>query len=487
MATDLLDTPEAGGTAIRGTALRTLGYGVGMALALAAAPLLTRHLGIVDFGRYSQVVALVALVGTITEAGLSALGVRELATLRGEQRARLMRNLLGVRLALTLGGLGGALAFAALAGYGAELVLGTALAGLGLLLGVTQGAYATALGAELRLGWITVADIVRQLVIVALVVALVLAGADVVSFLGVPIAAGLVTLAITAWLVHRTVPLGPALELRAWREILRETLPLAASGAIYNLYFRLVILLMSVMTTGLETGFFALAFRIMEVLATVPFLLVGSLLPLMARAARDDPARFAYGFRRTFEVAMITGLGMSLATFLGAPAAIHFLSDTPDPTPVDVLRIQAVALLATFINVALGMALIALRHHRDIVIASLVTLGVTLVAALALLPSTGARGGALASTAGEVALVFAYAVLLMRARPDLRPDFRVLPRALVAVGAGVGTAYLIEIPLVPELARAIAGTAVYLVVLACLRAIPPELTRALLPWSRPAT
>ena len=48
-------------------------------LGLAAAPLLVRHLGVVDFGRYTLVLSLMALVQGVTEGGLSAIGLREYA------------------------------------------------------------------------------------------------------------------------------------------------------------------------------------------------------------------------------------------------------------------------------------------------------------------------------------------------------------------------------------------------------------------------
>ena len=53
-------------------------------------------------------------------------------------------------------------AFAAAAGYGSTLVLGTAIAGVGLLLQLVQSLLATALQAQLRFGWVSVAELLRQ-------------------------------------------------------------------------------------------------------------------------------------------------------------------------------------------------------------------------------------------------------------------------------------------------------------------------------------
>ena len=66
-----------------------------------------------------------------------------------------MANLLGIRIALTLVAVAGALGFAVAAGYGGALVAGTALAGAGMLGQTLQSLLACPLQAELRFGWAT--------------------------------------------------------------------------------------------------------------------------------------------------------------------------------------------------------------------------------------------------------------------------------------------------------------------------------------------
>ena len=101
---DPLDRPEAGATAIRGVAIRTLLFGGGLILNLLAVPFMIRHLGPVDYGYYITVASIVFLVGAVTEAGLTNLGVRHWAAGDVEDRRDMVRNLIGLRLTLTLAG-----------------------------------------------------------------------------------------------------------------------------------------------------------------------------------------------------------------------------------------------------------------------------------------------------------------------------------------------------------------------------------------------
>src|SRR5271155_1159846 len=130
-AVDVLDTEQAGPAALRGGTMRSGAYVLGILLSLISAPLLIRHLGQVEYGRYITILALVAIVGGLSEGGVNAVALRNYASHSGAERTRLMANVLGVRMVLSLIGVAGAVAFAALAGYGRDLVLGTLLVGVG--------------------------------------------------------------------------------------------------------------------------------------------------------------------------------------------------------------------------------------------------------------------------------------------------------------------------------------------------------------------
>src|SRR5205085_1017154 len=84
-------------------------------LSLVSAPILIHHLGVEGFGRYTTVIALVALIGVGTEAGLNAIALREYSVQEAGVRTQVMRHLLGIRLAVTGLGMLGAVAFAAAA------------------------------------------------------------------------------------------------------------------------------------------------------------------------------------------------------------------------------------------------------------------------------------------------------------------------------------------------------------------------------------
>ena len=131
-AVDVLDTARAGPLALRGSALRVGGYGGGMLLALISAPLLIRHLHQIGYGRYVTALSIATIAASLTEGGVNTIAVRDFASLKGSERDAAIANMFTIRLLLSVVGILATVGFAAAAGYGQAIVIGTAVAGVGL-------------------------------------------------------------------------------------------------------------------------------------------------------------------------------------------------------------------------------------------------------------------------------------------------------------------------------------------------------------------
>ncbi len=448
-------------------------------LALAAVPLVVRHLGVVDFGRYTLVLSLIALVQGVTEGGLSTVGLREYSVLSERERDDMMRQLLGLRVLLTIAGVTLAVAFTVIAGYDSSIVLGTVVAGVGLLLLVLFNLVSVPLAAELRFGWLTIAEVSRQAVATLLIVVLVIAGAGLVPLLAVQIPAGAVSLVIALVLVRKLIPLRPAFDGGHWWALIRDTLPYAAAIAISAIYFRVTIVLMSLVSNDAQTGYFAASYRVIEVLVGVPLLVVGAAFPIISRAERDDATRLLYASQRTLDMMVIAGIWTTLVVAIAAPFVIDVLAGPKFEPSVETLRIQAVALACTFVSVTCGFMLLALRRHRAILLGNLVPLAFGVTLTLILAPSHGARGAAVATVVAEIGLAVVMLWLVRGHGSGHIPlSLRGIATALLAglVAAGAGAALLLW---VHPLLAALGASLVYAGILLATKQIPPEIAGAL--------
>ena len=470
--TDVLDTPAAGGLVIRGGVLRTVGYGVGIVLSVAAVAILIRHLGAADFGRYVTVISLITIVGSLAEAGLTNLGIREYSTLQGEQRDAVMRNLLGLRLAISTVGAIAALAFALAAAYSSEMVAGTAAGGLGLLLLNLQGAYSVPLSSQLILGRVAALEVVRNIVQLALTALLVALGAGLFGFLAIPVPATLAVLGLTLVWIRGAIPLTPAFDPQVWKSLLRVTASFAVATAVGTLYVYVIVLVMSLISTEDEVGYFGASFRVFVVVASIAGLLVSAAFPVLARAARDDRARLAYALQRLFEVSLIVGAGLAVLAVLGASIAIDVIAGPGFEPAVETLQVQGAAILASFLLATWGFGLISLHRHAALLGANAFALVLSIGFSLLLVPEHGALGAAITTVIGETGMAVAYAVALMRASPELRPGLAVMWKVALATAVGLGAGVAVGGSGV--VAVVVAGV-VYAGAVLSLRAVPDEL------------
>ena len=471
---NVLDTAQAGPAALRGSAVRTGAYVTGLLLSVISAPLLVRHLGEVEFGHYMTVVALVAIVAGFTEGGLNTIVLRAFATLGDEQRRGMMRSAIGIRLLLTLTGVALIVAFAAVAGYSTAMVIGTVLAGAGLVLQLLQSLLSTTLQSRLRFGWASAIELLRQGVSVALIVALVIAGAGIVPLLAIAIPAAAVSLAVTIPLVVRYTPLTPSFHVGHWWHLLRESIPWATISAVNIVYLRVAIVAMSLTAAAVQTGYFAISFRIMEVLIGVPGMVIAPIFPILVRTVHNDRARFARTSGRLFELSVLMATWLVVCVEVGAAFGIHVLG-AGDPAII-VLRIQALSLVGNFTAMACGFPLLTMGRFRPVLIANLMALVVSATVTLLLAPELGARGGALAVLAGETGLGLVSALILVRAMPDARLPVSIVPVAALAGCTATAAGLLLPIP---PIIAAIVATGVYLAVLALCRRLPSELRELL--------
>lgn len=465
---DLLDTPEAGSRVIRGGVLRVAGHAAGLAIALVSISVLNRHLGVEDVGRYVTVLSLAILAAGLSDAGLQAIGVRECAVRRGADRERFLRNLITLRIALTSLGMLGAVLYAIVAGFGATLVLGSAIAGVGVLLMTMQSAAATVLIADLRLGWVTAAELLRQLVGTLAVIALAVAGAELLPFFVTGVVSSLAALLLVVAVVRRGILLRPGWDPDVLRALARDAAPYALATAAAAVYLRVGVLIVALVAGARQTGYYGVSFRVVEAILAVPALAVSTAFPVFARAAGDDARRLDYAVRRTFETALLVGAGVAVVLGVGAPVAIEVVGGDDFAPAADVLSIHAIGVGLSFASIVLSYALLSLRAHRALLTITLAGLAVVLAGSIVGASLDGARGAAVAAVLGELALTAAGMIALRRRGIAL--GLRLVARPALAAALALVPALVL-----PALPAAAAAAVVFAIAAVVLRAVPDEL------------
>ncbi len=181
---------------------------------------------------------------------------------------------------------------------------------------------------------------------------------------------------MTIPLVARYTSLRPTIHFGHWWRLLRESIPWAAVGAVNIVYMRVAIVLMSLIAAAVQTGYFSISFRIIEVLIGIPGMVIAPS-SILARSERDDRARFTRTSGRLFELALLMATWLVVCVEVGATFGIHVLAGSKGDPAIAVLRIQALSLIGNFMAMACGFPLLTMHRYRQVLIANLMALAVS--------------------------------------------------------------------------------------------------------------
>ncbi len=460
---------------IRGTAWRLAANAGGIGLGLFTAALLLHHLGVAESGRYVTVISLVAIAVAVADLGLSVTASRELALRDPRDRRRLVANVLGQRLVVMPVAVGLIVCFTVVAGYPGRMVLGTVLAGTGALVAALAGSLLVPLSVELRNARLALVDFVRQAVTLVGVALLVAAGARLTPFFAVLIASGLAMLALVPVVAGRRALMFPRFDRSEQRTLFGTALPMAVALGVGQIYFRLVIVLMSLISSPRQTGYFGGSLRAMESLINIPVLIIAVALPLLTAAARDDLPRLRYAVRGLSQAGVITGVLLVLVTARAAAPVMAIIGGTAFRPAGAVLRIQVGALLFVMLYQVWSGALLALGHQRELILTNSVALLAVAGFATLLVPRFGAQGGAVASVLGDALLAGLIYWRLHRAAGSVTVSPGFLFR--VALSAMAACVVLVA-PGLPDFAAAALAGVVFLTVGHVVGMIPEEVRTA---------
>jgi O-antigen/teichoic acid export membrane protein len=280
------------------------------------------------------------------------------------------------------------------------------------------------------------------------------------------------------------VSLRPARDPDLWRRMVRAALPQSAVLIVGTVYFRLDLILVSVLSSAHQTALYGLGYKVIESLLWLPGLLMFTLFP---EIAREDVGSRRLGelIQTAFSSIQLILLPLVVVLVGFAPEIVQVMGGGKFAGAATVLRILAISMALGYFNVIFGLSMASLGQQRRLLRVLLVSLVVNIALNAVLIPVDGARGAAIALAVSE-ALGVALGLLVYR-------DLRVLPSVYRGRATVVVVAAMSAVPAVLALldagellgrvgVLALGGVGVLVVYLAglwVLRAVPADAERAL--------
>ncbi|HMB68389.1 MAG TPA: oligosaccharide flippase family protein [bacterium] len=470
---------------VRNSLVLLAGTAASKALVFVSTLVLVRSLPAEGFGLYTLVFAWLSFFELLPDAGLDMLAVREAQT-PGARRARVLGDALVARAVLIAAAAPAAALLAPLAADDPAIAALAALGALSWLSSFRRASlrslldlpYRVALRMEIPALLGTLAEAAHLAVLPFALGAAGVAGAVAAQGLShLPFA-----LLLAALSFRRIRPeLRPAPQAAV--ATLRRTAPLFGLLLANAVLARVDVLMLQALRGSREVGIYAAPVRLVEVANLLPILLMASVYPLLAAAARD-PERVERLFRGSLRFLSAVIAPVIVVEIAFAGPLVHLFFGAEYSASAAVLPALAAAELLIFADIVMNARFVATgleKRNLQLVAAAAVA---NVAANFVLIPAHGAAGAALAT-------LLAYAVRVGAAAlsRETRAAGRGALAAVLPAAAAGAAAWAVLTALGPATPGGIAaGAATYAAVLAALRGLRPEdlrqIRRALRPGER---
>lgn len=240
------------------------------------------------------------------------------------------------------------------------------------------------------------------------------------SFVYAQVAAYVLTAVLALAVIGRKTHLrGLRFDWRFLLVILKQSAPFALLVLLMASYNRLDPILLRRLASDAAAGVYAGAFRLLDALTMVCYLVSVPLLPVFSKifADRDVAASRASltdAVRLVFWPMMLFAVGSAVACALLADPLMHLLYHDGAAPYVPVFRVLIFCLVPLGLTYIFGTLLTAGGRLRQLNLLAAITLGLNVVANLLLIPQMGAVGSAWAAVAAQSFMAAAQLVLAAR-------------------------------------------------------------------------
>ncbi len=324
---------------------------------------LTRHLGQIGYGIYETILSYLFIFTILADFGLHIVHVREISR-HPEKEEFISGNIFTLRFISLILVIILAVIVGSFLPYSAETKTGILIATIFVLFSSLSQILSGIFQKYHTFYLVSFSDILTRLIQLGLVFYAIKAGFGLLAFVWIlSITSGL-QFAIVFFLSRRFIKFPFTFDFSYAREVLKVSLPVAASILFTAIYIRTDALMLSLMKPASDVGIYRLAAKLLETIVFFPALLVELTMPSFSSFAFEARHVFKIIFIKIFNILFIlavpvvvflTVLSHSIVLILGGQ---EFLSSALP------LKILAFVVGLVFLNNLGGRALIALELQR---------------------------------------------------------------------------------------------------------------------------
>ncbi|MDP2684694.1 MAG: flippase [bacterium] len=414
------------------TIIQIIGKGISTVIGIIVIGMLTRYLGKGGYGQYTTIMAFLQFFGVLVDMGLYIILIKKISE-PGVDEAKITSNIFTLRLISAIIFLGLAPLVVLLFPYPEIIKVGvlvTSFSFLGITLNqVLVGVFQK----HLRMDKVVIAEVIGRLFLVGLTFYAIQQDLGLLWVMGAVVVGSLVNFLFTFLFSRQFVRIKMAFNFDVWRQVIKESWPIAVSIAFNLVYFKFDTIVLSLFKEDEAVGIYGASYKVLEVLTTFPAMFAGLVLPLLAAAwLAADKEKFQRVLRKSFDAMIMIAIPLVVGTlFLAGP-----IMDMIAPEFTDSARVLQILIFATatiFIGNLFGNTVVALNQQKKMMWLYLMVAIISVGGYLILIPKYSYFGAAGMTIAAELMVTFSAMYIVLK-YSKARLSFSVLGKTIISSG-----------------------------------------------------
>ncbi|HLD34373.1 MAG TPA: oligosaccharide flippase family protein, partial [Patescibacteria group bacterium] len=302
------------------TLVQIISKGLATVLGLAAVAIITRELGQNGFGEYTTIITFLSFFGIVADLGLTLVTIQIISQPEINQE-KALGNLLALRLVSAVFFLGLAPIAVLFFPYAAEVKTGVAITSFSFLFIALNQILVAIFQKNLRMDKVSIAEVASRLVLLFGIIITARNDYGLNGILVATVASSLVSFLLHFFFSRRFARIRLQFDMDYWKMIIKKSWPLAITIALNLIYLKSDTLFLSFIPRpseiGIiaEVGIYGAAYKVIDVLITIPFMFAGIVLPILAkRWAENNKKSFFSILQKSFDAMIAVALPIAVGT-----------------------------------------------------------------------------------------------------------------------------------------------------------------------------
>lgn len=401
---------------------------------------MARYLGVAEFGVITFAVGFTELFVFLTDPGLNTLIVRDVARDKS-LGSKYLGNVAVMKSIFVLVFFGWLALFANVLGYSVQTIHVVYLIAIHIILRTFSNMLYALFQAHEKLEFQALGGILSNFFVLLGVLYAVRQEFSVTGIALIFVIGSALDL-VYALIVCRTKFHWPKLQVdwAFWKKSLKEAWPLGTTSVFFIIYFRIDIVMLSLIKGDTDVGIYGAAYRISEILTLFPMIFMSAVFPVLSSYFKNSKSSFKKAYEKLIKFLFSLALPLALLTMLFARKIIFLVYGEGYEGSVAALQILVWGTALLYVTTIQGTTFVAANRQLLRMKLLLVAVGLNISLNLLAIPKYGHIGASVTTVITEIFILVMGVVLLEKdgykldvIRTWLAPIFGVLAAGIFVI------------------------------------------------------